>query len=100
MSQFVRKGLLTCSGTFVATDGSGTQPSAAILTVTYDNLSGNLATDTVGMTLSNGVWSGQWDSSRSSAGAVSWSVASTGPIQAATQGDFTIVANAANINSG
>ena len=93
--RFVRKNALVCSGTFLAADGSGAQPANAELVVAYPTASGP-ATETIALTVTNGVWEGVWDSSAAISGRVEWMVHCWNGLVAATQGSFEVIANAAN----
>jgi len=97
MAKFVRKNKIVCRGTFVAEDGSGTQPSSAEAVLTYTNLSGGVSTDTVALANTAGVWSGVWDSSNAGPGDVEWTIYGYGALVAALDGRFTIKANASNL---
>ena len=97
MSRFVRKNSIICATTFTANDGSGLQPSTAEAVLVYKNTAGQLQTDTVPLALgADNVWSGSWDSSNAAAGKVEWVITCSGPLQAATEGVFHVLANKAN----
>ena len=98
MADFIRKNLLVCTVTFMDEDGTSIQPSAAVLFVNYRNMLGVQANDTVTMNYDDvtNSWSATWDSSRCTHGNVEWMVFGSGALQAATQGQFQIAANAAN----
>lgn len=97
MTVFVRKNLLVCTGVFLPASGSAT-PSAATVNLSFKNMSGVLTSEEVPLTLgTDGVtWTGTWDSSQCVGGDVEWAIWSTGDVQAAQQGKFTIKANRAN----
>lgn len=97
MAKFTRKNKIVVSGTFVAADGSGTQPTNAEAVLTYKNLSGATQTDTVALTNSAGIWSGVWDSSNAAQGCVDWTIIGTGALVAALDGKFDISANRSNL---
>jgi|WetSurMetagenome_2_1015567.scaffolds.fasta_scaffold289393_1 hypothetical protein len=98
MSIFVRKNVVTISTTFVASDGSTTQPSAANCVLTYKDLSGVGQQTTIPMSYNtiSGAWVATWDTSAAGEGLVHWMVYGYGTLQASTQGSFEICANAAN----
>ena len=98
MAAFVRKNALVVTAVFTALDGTLTQPSSATCTLNYKNLSGNVQTETITLTqvgVTN-TWIGLWDSNVAGRGSVSWVVYGTGPLQAAMEGCFEILANVAN----
>lgn len=97
MAKFVRKNKIVVSGTFVAADGSGTQPTSAEAVLTYTNLSGTTSTDTVALTNTAGVWKGSWDSSNAGPGSVEWTIFGYGALVAALDGSFVIKANKSNL---
>jgi hypothetical protein len=96
MNRFVRKNLLTISGTFE--NASGTQPTSVTAVLHYRDLSDAPATTTINLSLgTDGVtWSGAWDSSAAKEGRVEWMVYSSGGVVAAAEGAFSIEANCAN----
>ena len=98
MAAFVRKNALVVTATFAADDGTTTQPSAVFCYINYKNLSGNVQTATITLTYNEvtNVWTGLWDSNVAGRGPVSWVVYGTGPLQAAMEGCFEILANIAN----
>jgi siroheme synthase len=98
MSAFVRKNALVVKAAFLADDGSTDQPSAAYCVLNYKSLSGNVQTATITMNYDSGsnTWSALWDSNVAGRGTVSWVVYGTGPLQAAVEGCFEILANVAN----
>lgn len=99
MTSFVRGNKIICSGTFKAADGSATQPSDAELLLRYSDVNGDIAEQVLPMTMNatTKIWSAEWDSRLTSGGPVEWVIRSVTGLQAATQGQFTIKANAANI---
>ena len=94
MNRFVRKNLLTISGTFE--NASGTQPTSVTAVLHYRDLSDTLATTTINLSLVDDSWSGSWDSSAAKEGRVEWMVYSSGGVVAAAEGAFSIEANCAN----
>lgn len=97
MQKFDRGNEIVLSGTFTPVSGTAV-PSAAEAVLLYTNPDGdteswtvNLSPDTAGM------WVGRWDSNLCKGGVVEWVMRSSGPVKAATQGKFMVVANAANI---
>lgn len=118
---FVRKNLITINARFVppgtnncvGVGGYSTvppsppapvvippQPTSASCTLEFPSPSGAQVTQTLPMTLgSDGItWSCQWDSSACGPGTsqVSWVVYGSGVVQAAAQGQFTVIANPVN----
>jgi hypothetical protein len=103
MATFVRKNAITFTAVFTAADGSGTQPSTATLRIFYTNTSGTQSYDNIDMTYNAvndayplGNWTGVWDSNVAGRGNVEWVVYGAGSIEAANQGQFQVLANAAN----
>jgi len=96
MNRFVRKNLLTISGTFE--NASGTQPTSVTAVLNYCDLSDHSAVATINLTMDpdSHVWSGTWDSSAVKEGRVEWVVYSSGGVVAAAEGAFSIEANRAN----
>ena len=95
--RFVRKNALVCSGVFTAVDGDLTaQPTNAELVVAYISAAGVAATQTIELAVTDGVWSGSWDSSVAGPGRVDWMVHCWNGLVAAAQGSFEVIANAAN----
>ena len=99
MASFVRGNKVICSGTFKAANGDDTQPGAAELLLRYADVNGDPTEEVLEMTMNptSKVWSAEWDSRLSAGGPVEWVIRSVIGLQAATQGQFTIKANAANI---
>jgi hypothetical protein len=98
MTVFIRKNLLVATATFVAADGTNTQPSTATLALNYNDISGVTQNVQVPMTF-NSVsddWIGTWDTSNAKYGNVDWMIFGVGSLQAATQGSIQIEANKAN----
>lgn len=98
MAAFVRKNALVVKAEFTAVDGSTSQPSSVACHLTYKNQSGNTQTVTINMTYDSvsNTWTGLWDSNVAGRGTVTWVVYGTGTLQAAVEGCFEILANAAN----
>lgn len=92
---FIRKSLLEITATITPASGSS-QPSTVRVQLQFPTLSGTLSTASVSLTNSNGTWTGTWDSSAAGQGTVYWAAYTEGAVQAATQGQFEISANAAN----
>ena len=94
---FVRKNALTATIEVDATDGVS-MPSAATLVLNFNNLSGVSQQIEISMTsgVDDSIWSATWDSSAAAAGIVFWMIYTQGSVQAAAQGDFTLLANPAN----
>lgn len=95
---FVRKNALVVKTSFAAADGSATQPSAANCQLVYKTLAGNTQTEMLTLTydLVSNSWSALWNSGNAGRGTVSWMVYGTGTLQAAAEGEFQLLANAAN----
>jgi|GEM_PF-3825264 len=97
MSRFIRGNDIVCSGKFTPVTGTS-QPSMAEAVLTYTDPDGDPASSTITLTKdANNVWSGVWDSNLAGCGIVQWVIRCSGGLQAATQGTFVIVANAANL---
>lgn len=110
---FTRKNLLVVTASFVAANGSGTQPTEAIAVVNYsDRITKKRTVANVGLAFNatltttdcdgnpvvqTNVWTGSWDSSAAADGVVEWLVYGDGALQAASQGRFNLLANLANI---
>lgn len=99
MSVFTRKNVLMVTAVFTAADGSATQPSAAYADIAYNDLGGLAHTATISLNYlsSSNEWVGLWDSSAAGNCTPNWVVYGTGPLQAAAQGAFQIIANTANV---
>lgn len=96
MQKFVRGNEIVCSGTFTPVTGSA-QPAAAEAVLVYTNTDGDPDSSTISLSADvNHVWSGVWDSNLAQAGCVEWVIRSSGGLQAAAQGTFLLLANAAN----
>lgn len=119
MTAFVRKNLLTFSGTFF-TPPYGPhrhvpyttvppqfppppptpqpQPTSVIVVLEFRSTQGQKDTATIPLTLGEDgcTWSCQWDSGVAGAGPVFWTVFGSGGVQGASQGQFMIQANPAN----
>jgi hypothetical protein len=98
MARFIRKNLITCTAVFAPTDGSNAAPLNAEAVLVYKNTSGSIQTDNVPLAVTNGVWTGTWDSSLAQGCEVQWMVHCWNGLIAAQEGDFAIVANNANTN--
>lgn len=97
MQKFDRGNEIVLSGTFTPVTGTAV-PSSAEAVLLYPDPNGDPETSTISMVDDgNGVWMGRWDSSLCGGGVVEWVMRSEGPVKAATQGKFLIVANAANV---
>lgn len=97
MTEFTRKNVLTFSTLFTPNDGSTTQPGAATTVLVFKGPNGKQTVDLpMTLNLTTGQWAATWDSSACVEGTVSWMVYGYGTLQAATQGEFQINANAAN----
>lgn len=97
MQKFDRGNEIVLSGTFAPVTGTAA-PTSAEAVLVYADPNGDTTSSTVSMISdANGVWSGRWNSSLCGGGIVEWVMRSDGPVKAATQGKFMIVANAANV---
>lgn len=97
MQKFDRGNEIVLSGTFTPVTGTAT-PSSAEAVLVYTNPDGDTEASTVALLDDgNGVWVGRWDSNLCAGGTVEWVIRSSGPVKAATQGKFAVVANAANV---
>jgi hypothetical protein len=97
---FVRKNVLVAQAVFTPEDGVSA-PSSAFCVVNYCDLTGVDQQVSIPMTSNLGgdlitTWTATWDSSAAREGTVSWVIYSTGALQAATQGQFQVLANQAN----
>lgn len=105
----VRKNTVVFSTSFVASNGSTTQPSAANCELSFytpvqvASLAAgatNVIPTTVAIAMmynaTNGLWVCTWDSSAAGDGTVEWMIYGYGTLQAASEGCFVIEANAAN----
>lgn len=99
MQKFDRGNEIVLSGTFTPVSGTAT-PSAAEAVLLYTNPDGDIEASTISLTNTGaGIWAGSWDSNLCKGGVVEWVMRSSGPVKAATQGKFMVVANAANISA-
>jgi hypothetical protein len=99
MTTFIRKNTLQISASFTPLPGSTAAPSNAEAVLRYLNTSGAVAVDQVTMTLGdNALWTADWDSSNAAPGVVQWMAHCWGGLIAATDGDFTLKANSANMS--
>ena len=104
MTSFVRKNLLTFTGTcFLPGESASTppskQPSAGVMVLRFKNTSFVWTVVTIALTASgspNYTWTGTWDSSACEEGTVSWTMYFSGPVQAAQEGCFFVNANRSN----
>ncbi len=108
MASFIRKNLVTISSQFIPpgycayVDGVAQppppQPSTVEVVLLFRAPGGASVTGTYPMTLqADGItWLYLWDSSLTGGGIVSYVVYASGAVQAADQGQFTILANQAN----
>jgi hypothetical protein len=97
LQTFVRGNLVVCSYTFTPTDsGSSATPSSASLLLSFLDTTGARATATVALSLTAGVWTGQWDSSACCGGRVDYWVRCAGDLVAADEGSFTVATNSAS----
>lgn len=92
---FVRKNLLVLTVTVTPATGSS-QPNTVQAELQFPVLDGTRSTALISLSLSDGVWTGTWDSSAAGQGTVYWVAYASGVVQAAAQGQFEICANAAN----
>lgn len=96
MQKFDRGNLITLSATFAPSTGTA-QPTSAEAVLVFTDPNGDPASSTVNMEVdANGIWSGRWDSDACGGGEVQYVMRCDGPLKAATQGKFVILANKAN----
>lgn len=96
MQKFVRGNEIVCSGTFTPVTGTS-QPANAEAVLVYTDTNGDPDSSTITLTKdTNNIWSGVWDSNLANAGCVEWVIRCSGGLQAASQGTFLLLANAAN----
>ena len=99
LQQFVRKSLIQITATFAALNGGSAVPTSATCELHFQTLAG--ASDLTAVLLvydsESGTWAGHWDSSDAGQCTVDYTVFCSGPLQAATQGQFQVVANASNV---
>jgi hypothetical protein len=95
ISKRVRGATIGFSTTFVKEDGTAYTPPSATLHLSY-KVSGVVTTATPTMTLSGATATYSWDSSVADADYVYWFITTGGSSKAADQGEFLLVANAAN----
>jgi hypothetical protein len=81
------------------TEPTSTQPTSVTCQLSYTDVHGNAALDSVGMSIdANSIWSGTWDSTPAGPGRVEWVVFSRGNgVVASTEGSFQLEANSANL---
>lgn len=97
MQKFVRGNMLVISGTFTPVTGTA-QPTSAEAVLVFTDPNGDEKSSVVPLAADvDGVWSGPWDTRECGGGTVDWVLRSDGPVKAATQGRFQVVANDANI---
>lgn len=97
MQKFDRGNEIVLSGSFVPVTGTAT-PSSAEAVLVYTDPNGDTVSSTIPLIDDgNGIWTGRWNSNLCGGGTVEWVMRSDGPVKAATQGKFTVVANAANV---
>lgn len=97
MQKFDRGNEIVLSGTFAPVSGTAV-PSSAEAVLIYTNPDGDTESSTISLVSDPaGMWVGRWDSTLCKGGVVEWVMRSAGPVKAATQGKFMVVANAANI---
>ena len=109
MPSFIRKNLITLQGVFNQQgwcppdwhEDSPPQPTNVTAIVRYTNPAGATQSDNINLSMDadTKVWSCTWDTSASGPGRVDWSIFSTGPVVAATQGFFYVDANPANLEA-
>ena len=99
LQQFVRKSLIQITATFVPVNGGDAVPTSATCELQFQTLAGGNSLEAVLLIYDSvsGTWAGHWDSSAAGQCTVTYVVFCSGPLQAAIQGQFQIVANAANV---
>jgi hypothetical protein len=96
MQTFVRGNVVDITATFTDSTNSGAQPTGASAKIDFPIAGGARDSATIPLTLVGGAGTGQWDSSAAVAGTAEWAVKCSGPLIAAAQGKFAILANRAN----
>ena len=99
LQQFVRKSLIQITATFAPLNGGDAVPASATCELQFQTLAGGSSLEAVTLIydVASGTWAGHWDSSDAGQCTVNYVVFCAGGVQAATQGQFQIVANAANV---
>lgn len=96
MQKFDRGNVIVLSAVFTPSTGTA-QPTSAEAVLVFTDPNGDTASSIVNMDdEGDGLWAGRWDSDECGGGVVEWVIRSDGPLKAATQGKFQIVANKAN----
>ena len=97
MDSFDLKNVMRCSFSFTASDGSNTQPSAAVCTVEYPRPDGTRKKEKVTLTYNStaGRWSGLWDTSSAAPGRVDWLAECSGSLKGSLKGSFLLESNGA-----
>jgi hypothetical protein len=96
MDTFVRGAAVFFNVVFKDEDGDTVVPTAAKVRIAYYAAKVLTTIDIALIDAGSGNWNTAWDSSPADAGQVSWWAQSGDPPKSATQGTFTLHANAAN----
>lgn len=101
MTSYVRGATIHFAVTFTDAVGAPYTPSAPVLVIDYPMAKGARASETINLTSSAGAWVGDWDSGVADrGGTVLWASYSSAPDpKIASQGSFTLDANAANLEA-
>jgi hypothetical protein len=91
----VRGTKITFRTSFFDVDGVITNPVSASIHIRYPQGKTTVAASPITMSQAGNVWTGEWESSVSASGKVSWSVRSALP-RIAEDGYITLTANPAN----
>ena len=85
------------TATFFDMNGAPTNPTSALIRITYSTALSTAQTDVSSMVQSSNTWTGTWYSSLAIAGNADWHLQATGTsINSAYDGNFTLTANTAN----
>jgi hypothetical protein len=91
----IRGNRITFRTRFFDVDGVASNPVSASLPIRYPQGKQYVAATPITLSQVGNIWSGNWESSVSDAGKVTWSVRSTSPA-VAEDGFITLTANPAN----
>lgn len=99
MASYVRGNVAVVKATFLASDGTATQPGGVSAYFNYTNRSNVDTTTTVAATYDaeDKVWTAQFDTTPVKSNTqVKWTVEGTTPLKGASEGAFFVKANSAN----
>lgn len=96
-TKYIRGNKFEWTASFLDVDGNASIPDSVSLFVIYTDVAGARIDEEITMNPDSEMseWSAVWDSSIAKKGHVVWAIRSLNP-PAAEQGDFTLIANAAN----